>query len=500
MVHEVDKNEQTSKKPSWVRFGIVIILYLLFLLWVGSWRGLFLTPLIFDLYITRKINWTYWKQIKNPFLRSILGWVDALLFAMIALYFVNTYVFQNYQIPSSSLEKTLLVGDYLYVSKVSYGPRKPMTPLHLPFVQNTLPWGGKSYFSWPKWNYERALGLGHVKRGDIVVFNFPAGDTVASKYPASDVYSIAYYGGLERVTKGINIDSLTEAQQAALYKKAYHQGMELIKQSPAAYGELVIHPVDRRENYVKRCVAVSGDTLMIKGGLLYIDGKLSADAPNVQHNYFVQTQGMAIPEDMLTDLGISKEDRMHIDTNQGNMQQFMEQLGLNKKREDGLLAPVYHFPLTKKMRKVLEQNHRLTYRIVQEPDVYGGDVYPLNYDTHWTRDNYGPIYIPEAGSTIPLNYKNVAVYGRCIEAYEGHRLSEKSGVFYVDDQLATTYTFKMNYYWMMGDNRDNSADSRYWGFVPEDHVVGKPILVWLSIDKDTGKVRWDRLFKWVSNS
>nr|HXK76174.1 S26 family signal peptidase [Bacteroidaceae bacterium] len=174
MVHEVDKNEQTSKKPSWVRFGIVIILYLLFLLWVGSWRGLFLTPLIFDLYITRKINWTYWKQIKNPFLRSILGWVDALLFAMIALYFVNTYVFQNYQIPSSSLEKTLLVGDYLYVSKVSYGPRKPMTPLHLPFVQNTLPWGGKSYFSWPKWNYERALGLGHVKRGDIVVFNFPA--------------------------------------------------------------------------------------------------------------------------------------------------------------------------------------------------------------------------------------------------------------------------------------------------------------------------------------
>ncbi len=495
-----DREEQASRKPSWVRFGIVTALYLLFLLWVGSWRGLFLLPLIFDLYITRKINWGYWKQIKNPLLRGVLGWVDALLFAMVALYFVNTYVFQNYQIPSSSLEKTLLVGDYLYVSKVSYGPRKPMTPLHLPFVQNTMPWGGKSYFSWPKWDFERAPGLGDVERGDIVVFNFPAGDTVASNYPASDIYSIAYYAGLERVASGVVMDSLTEAQQAAIYKKAYAHGMDVVRKSPAAYGELVTHPVDRRENYVKRCVAIPGDTLSIKNGVMYIDGKVSPDAPKVQHNYFIQTQGMAIPDAMITDLGISQEDNVRIDINQGNMRQFAMQMGLNKQLDGGQLAPVYHFPLTMEIKNKLEQNHRLTYRVVQEPDVYGGEVYPLNYHTKWTRDNYGPIYIPKAGSTIELNYKNAAIYGRCIEAYEGHVLAEKEGQFYVDGVLATSYTFDMNYYWMMGDNRDNSADSRYWGFVPEDHVVGKPILVWLSIDKDTGKVRWDRLFKWVSNS
>ncbi|MDP0495342.1 MAG: S26 family signal peptidase, partial [Verrucomicrobiota bacterium JB024] len=292
-----------------------------------------------DLYITRKINWTYWKKIENPILRGILGWLDALLFAMVALYFVNTYVFQNYQIPSSSLEKTLLVGDYLYVSKVSYGPRKPMTPIHLPFVQNTMPWGGKSYFTWPKWDFERIAGLGEVERGDIVVFNFPAGDTVASNYPASDIYSMAYYAGLQRVASGVVMDSLTEAQQVALYKKAYSEGMQVVRKSPAAYGELVTHPVDRRENYVKRCVAVAGDTLSIKDGLLYIDGKLTPDAPKVQHNYFIQTQGMTIPDALMTDLGISQEDRVRIDLNQGGMSQLALQLGLDKKHEGGALAP-----------------------------------------------------------------------------------------------------------------------------------------------------------------
>lgn len=486
-------------KKQWIKFGIVTLLYLLFLVWVKSWLGLIVLPFIYDIYITKKIRWTWWKESKSTAVRSIMSWIDAIVFAAVAVYFVNIFLFQNYQIPSSSLEKTLLVGDYLYVSKLSYGPRVPNTPLSMPLTQHTLPWGGKSYLEWPKWEYKRVPGFGKVKRGDIVVFNFPAGDTVALANQMEDFYSIAYREG-QRLNPGkIDMDSLTREQQRKVYDLYYHTGRKHILDYPQYYGEVIVRPVDKRENYVKRCVGLPGDTLQIVDGQIYIDGELTVQPENVQFNYFVQTTGPQIPAEMFRELGISQDDQMLMGTQWAN---GLEQLGLNYRDKQGRLAPVYHLPLTQKMYDALASNKKLISHIMMEPEeIAAGQMYPLNLYTKWDRNNYGPIWIPKKGETVALNEETLPIYERCIEAYEGNKLERRPDGIYINGEKRDTYTFQLDYYWMMGDNRHNSADSRYWGFVPEDHVVGKPILVWLSLDKDRdwldGKIRWNRLFKWV---
>ena len=207
-----------ATRTQWIKCTIAILLYLAFLIWVRSWWGLIVVPFIFDIYITKKIPWSFWKKSKNPTVRSIMSWVDAIVFALVAVYFVNIYIFQNYQIPSSSLEKSLLVGDFLYVSKMSYGPRVPNTPLSMPLAQHTLPvLNTKSYIEWPQWKYKRVPGFGKVKLNDIVVFNFPAGDTVALNDQQRDFYSIAYGEGQRLYPKQIEMDSLTREQQRAVY-------------------------------------------------------------------------------------------------------------------------------------------------------------------------------------------------------------------------------------------------------------------------------------------
>ena len=454
----------------WIKAIIATLFYVLFIVWVGNYWWLLLLPFILDVYLTKFVPWTFWKMTKNKFLYSVMSWVDAIVFALVAVYFINTYLFQNYKIPTSSLEKSLLVGDYLLVDKVTYGPRVPMTPLSFPLAQHTLPiLNCKSYIETPSWDYRRLAGLDTIKELDIVVFNFPAGDTVAMKMQMPDYYTLCEYYGRENVWKNKDV-----------------------------FGEIDVRPVDRRENYVKRCVGLPGDSLQIIDGQIYINGKVQKNPTNLQKNYLVMTDGRKISEDQFKRLGVSVDDRMLINSwRNGEVILQNLQYPVN---EQNSYNPVYYLPLTVKALNMI-RNFPNVLEVIEDPDLFSHQVYPKAY-THWTRDDYGPIYIPRKGATVQVNMENYPLYERLIRTYEGNDLQVKDSTIYINGEVATEYTFKMNYYWMMGDNRHNSEDSRFWGYVPEDHIVGKPLFVWLSIDKDQpgfNSVRWNRFFKWVDD-
>ena len=471
-----------ATRAQWIKFAVTIVLYLAFLIWVKSWWGLIVVPFIFDLFISKKIPWAWWKESKNSMVRTVMSWVDAIVFALVAVYFVNIFVFQNYQIPSSSLEKSLLVGDFLFVSKMSYGPRVPNTPLSMPLTQHTMPiTNTKSYFEWPKWDYKRVPGFGKVKMNDIVVFNFPAGDTVSTAYQQTDFFTnMAINKGRQLYPSRVDMDSLSAEQRHMVYSLYYNAGSQYIKDHPEMYGDIIYRPVDRRENYVKRAVGLPGNTLQIKDREIYIDGQKQEAPEDIQFFYKVYGTGNNIPLDFFRDeLGLSMED----------LQGY----------EPG--ARLFALPLTKAAYDKLLGRKDLVTAIEPIQIEPTHDLYPQNMYTDWTVDNYGPIWIPAKGETIELTLENLPLYERPIVAYEGNQLEVKDGDIYINGEKTNQYTFGMDYYWMMGDNRHNSQDSRYWGFVPEDHVVGKPLVVWLSLDKDRGwfdgKIRWNRLFKWV---
>ena len=479
----IDKEkERINMKVQWIKFTVVAVLYLLFLYWVGSWWGLLVLPFIFDVYITKKIRWQWWRYADRP-VRFIMSWVDALVFALVAVYFINLFFFQNYVIPSSSLEKSLLTGDYLFVSKISYGPRKPNTPLTMPLTQHTLPvLNCKSYIEWPQWGYDRAPGLGKVKLNDIVVFNYPAGDSLctAEQWQAQDFYQMVYSFGhqiyQEQYPDPVDYRNLDAAARLKFFDYIYSIGRRYIAENPQLYGEVASRPVDRRENYVKRCVGLPGQTIQIKNRIVYVDGKPNKEPDNVQYTYYVKLK-TSLPDDLMKQLGISMEDLMSLN-------------------ERGYL------PLTAQAARILKSRRDIVESITLNTDATTEDIYPLNGATGWTRDNYGPVWIPKKGATINLTLDNIAIYERPIRVYEDHDLKISNGSIYIDGKLAKTYTFGMDYYWMMGDNRHNSLDSRYWGFVPEDHIVGKPIFIWWSSDPDRhglGGIRWNRLFRFVDN-
>ncbi|NLV53649.1 MAG: signal peptidase I [Bacteroidales bacterium] len=489
-----------NNKPAWagwkwVKFGVATVCYLAFLYWVESWWGLIVLPLIFDVYITKKINWTWWKELESDIARTIMSWVDAIVFALVAVYFVNNFFFQNYQIPSSSLEKTLMTGDFLLVSKMSYGPRIPQTPLTMPLTQHTIPMlNCKSYIEWPQWEYRRVKGFGKVEQGDIVVFNYPAGDTVAVAYNG-DYYSLCYTEGcVAAAEQGYQVpvlqDLSTEDQEKA-FNELYNVGKQIVAAKTNIYGNVIARPADRRENYVKRCVGLPGQTFQIKDKVIYTDGKKMETPTFVQFNYRVYTRNNQIlTDEMCEELNISDEDR------------------------DKILDRKNGIPLTRMAAEALRANKEFCDSVVEVKDNDWMSVtnaidhaytlvYPLNHQYGWTRDNYGPIWIPAKGESVKLTKENIAIYERPIRVYEKNQLEMKDGKIFINGKQTDSYTFKMDYYWMMGDNRHNSADSRYWGFVPEDHVVGKPLFIWLSLVTDRyGKshgVRWRRLFTWVDN-
>ena len=430
------------KKTRWLRFGIVALIYVLWTIWVGN-------PLLLlaDIYLTQFIPWGAWKGWKPGPMRTLMSWVDAIIYALVLVYFLFLFVGQNYQIPSSSLEKSLLTGDFLWVNKVTYGPRVPQTPLHFPLAQNTLPiLNCKSYIEHPQLDYHRLKGLRNVERMDIVVFNFPAGDTVALKMPNPDYYTLCQ-----------------------MY------GRDVVRNNKSQFGDIIYRPVDRRDNYVKRCLGLPGETLQIKDGIVYANGKAIPQPERVQYLYYVETDGTPITDELYDELGISNDDR-HGSGNQ------------------------YVLLLTQEMKKNLQSKPwvKMVERIQPDPSETI-TTYPVGVDYGWTRANYGPIWIPKKGAKVDLTLQNLPLYERCIRNYEGNTLEVKGNQILINGKPATSYTFKMDYYWMQGDNRDNSLDSRYWGFVPEDHIVGTPAIILISFDKDhtlfKGGIRWNRIFK-----
>ncbi len=473
-----------ATRRQWTWFTILSLLWIAFSFWAENlWLLLFIL-LFFDMYITKFIPWTWWKNSKNKAFRKTMEWVDAIVFALIAVYFINSFVFQNYQIPTPSLEKSLLVGDFLAVSKMSYGPRVPMTPLSFPLAQHTMPIiGGKSYFDKPQWKYRRLKGFGNVERNDIVVFNFPAGDTVAMNVQQADFYTLSKYDPM---------------------------GSAGVRNNPAKYGKIVFRPVDRRENYVKRCIGMPGETIQIKDDKVFINGKYLQNAENAEQNYMIQTDGALISESVFQELGVSKSDYLA----QNEYGEWFDK-AQDLSTIDTLVAKHYGFkfkngtygklyagiPLTNEMVNKLKLKPFILTVIKEKEEPGMSYYYPLNYETQWTRNNFGPLWIPKKGTTLTFDGNvafKVAAYERCIKNYEGNNFEYKNGKVFINGKQVNSYTFTMDYYFMMGDNRDNSADSRVWGFVPENHIVGKPVLIWLSLNKDkvwfNGKIRWNRIF------
>lgn len=384
------------------------------------------------------------KLYKKSTLRE---WVDAAVFAVVAATLIRTFIFEAYTIPTSSMEKTLLVNDFLFVSKSSYGPRIPNTPIAMPFVHHTMPFTGtKSYVEWIKIPYTRWFAK-PVKRNDAVVFNFPAGDTLTKEWDSQvPYYDLVRQMGRDRVWEEFTITT---------------------------------RPVDKRENYIKRCVGIAGDTIQIKSGILYVNGQPAFVSPTSATFYIVETNpGIMLDEEMLKAAGI----RLNMAAQEGTSVDFSTTTTAN----------VYHLNLTLGEVEIVKKipGVKSVTREISNDQT-------LPYDTaiaRWTADNFGPLWIPKKGATIKLTRENIALYERAIHVYENNSFEQRDGKVFINGVATDQYTFKMDYFWMMGDNRHKSQDSRFWGFVPEDHIVGKASLIFFSWENGP---RWKRIFKWI---
>ncbi|HEY5470715.1 MAG TPA: signal peptidase I [Bacteroidales bacterium] len=457
-------NEFFSKKH--IRFAIAAIIYLLIVIWIGNYWLLIGLGVIYDLYITEKVNWTFWKK-RNGKNSAFIEWLDALIFAVLAVTLINIFLFQNYRIPTPSMEKSLLVGDHLFVSKLAYGPRMPNTPIAFPFTQHTMPIiNTKSWSNLIIWPYKRLAGGGKVKNNDPIVFNFPAGDTVVVEEQATSYYEIVRRNARDLKMRDIYGGSKPKPD-------SYYSQMAR-KEVWDKY-TVIYRPVDRRDNYVKRCIGIPGDTVTIKAGVLYVNGKIVPDNGTQQTTYVVGTKGTTINPKAFERLGISKSDQSMVS------------------------GSAYYLPLTKGNAETISKfpNVSEVSQVVARAGEYAPHIFPYNPVYGWNEDNYGPIWMPVKGSTVQLDTANLCLYERIIDVYEENDLRVEGSTIFINNSPATSYTFKMGYYWMMGDNRHNSADSRYWGFVPEDHIVGTPKFIWLSLDKEAKglkSIRWSRMF------
>jgi signal peptidase I len=350
------------------------------------------------------------------------------------------------------MEKSMLVGDYLFVSKTAYGPKLPNTPLSFPFVHQSMPMTNhkvKSYVEWIKRPYKRLAGLTTVKNNDVVVFNFPEGDTVAVRFASNNYYELCRMYGRERV----NTDE-------------------------RSFGKIYSRPVDKKENYIKRCIAIGGDSIQIIDGQVYVNGAMQIEHDGRQYDYEVITNGSLFSSRVLDKLNVAKADR------------------------DMITGGRYRFPLNSQQVQEFKalKNVVSVKKLILPRGNYDVNIFPHSPIYPWNVDNFGPMYVPKEGATIEINLENLPLYKRIIDVYEGNDVSVKDNVIFINGQPANTYTFKLNYYWMMGDNRHKSADSRYWGFVPSDHIVGKASLIWMSLDKDKNfpsNIRFDRILKRV---
>ena len=405
-------------------------------------------PFIFFPFIVKDTPYQDPDKTTRPKKSKGREWFDAIVFAVVAALIIRTYVFEAFTIPTSSMEKSLCVGDYLIVSKIHYGPKRPNTPLSFPFVHNTLPFSTtkKSYLEWIKLPYHRYPGTSTIKRNDPIVFNYPAGDTVCDKFQSS----VSYY------------DLIRE------------YGRERVWNDPYNFGKVIAHPVDKRENYVKRLIGMPGDQLQITDGVVYINGEKGFQPENMQFRYIAKTTGNGITQRVLDKYHISEA---YKGANANEAILFISEKVAEELRQQPFITSVE--------RDITPAGQGTNFELFP----HRPDLYP------WNVDNFGPIWIPRKGETVKLTLENLPLYERIIHAYELHDLEVKGDQILIDGQPADSYTFAMDYYWMMGDNRHNSADSRYWGFVPENHIVGKAVFIWFSRDKNTGSIRWNRMFR-----
>ncbi|MBL8012101.1 MAG: signal peptidase I [Flavobacteriales bacterium] len=399
--------------------------------------------------------------------RGLLGqWGDAILFAVIVATVFRTFTFEAFTIPTPSMEKSLLVGDYLFVSKLSYGPRMPMTPLTFPFTHHTMPLTAStpSFVTWFSQPYRRLPGFGKPERGDAVVFNFPEGDTVVANFQNQSYYQLVRDHGREKIhDPGYRMLNMVDGQ---------------VRQMPT--GGILVRPLDKKENYIKRCVAVAGDTVEVRGGLVHINGVKQHVPEMAQYAYEFVLKDRFNERMLKEQYDISPDD-------------------LSPGENGGVSIPLTEANAAKlggfsNVASMTRQDH---------PKGYSSPYHKLPYFPNhpafdWTEDNFGPLWIPKAGATVALTLANLPLYERAIRVYEHNDLRVDGDRILINGAPATSYTFKQDYYWLMGDNRHRSQDARFWGFVPHDHVVGKAVLVWFTKDPYTG-IRWKRLFTVVRN-
>jgi signal peptidase I len=414
-------------------------------------------PFIYFPYLgfSKKEKWYGHEVLKHYHKPASREWIDAGVFAIVAATIIRTFVFEAYVIPTGSMEKTLLINDFLFVNKMSYGARIPQTPISFPFVHNTLPFSKTipSYIKQVQLPYKRLPAFTEVKRNDVVVFNFPAGDTIIN---------LPEYG------------SATPYYDVLRY--TFHGDRQALFSQPGQF-PILVHPMDKTDNYIKRCVGLSGDVIQVKNGSLFVNNQPAFIPPGSQTEYLVETNGTPIGEDFFTnELGMDLEnagDQIRVDNSKPNV------YVLNMTPEEA--GKVKKLPNIKTIAPYID------------PTV--GQTFPndeANYP--WTIDNFGPLQIPKKGDVLPLNPQTIAVYRRLIATYENNKLEEINGKYIINGKETTTYTTKLGYYWMMGDNRHRSQDSRFWGFVPETHIVGKASLIWFSWNKGP---RWKRLFNGI---
>ena len=433
----------------YVNFSIAVLLYSLFVLWIEVYWLLGGLLFITDYFVTRilPVPWIR-RLVRLPrVILELFDWFGAIASALLFVILLRTLFIEAYSIPTPSMEKTLLVGDYLFVSKLSYGPKIPMTPLAFPFTHNTIPFSKhkKSYSEKVRWKYRRLSGLHRVRNNDVVVFNFPEGDTLLVELPDQNYYSLIRNYGRKTILSQYSV---------------------------------ITHPPDKRENFVKRCIGIPGDRVEIRHSDIYINNHLQVDAPTLQYNYYVRTDGMNPAGGILEKMELEGSDRLYDPAQESFIIPLTSILADSLRKMSNIET----------VTRLENTNKKLSYF----------SFFPYSPEFEWTEDNFGPLIVPGKGITVKLSLTNLPLYKRIIEVYEGNDLMVRDSSIYINNELRNSYTFGMDYFFMLGDNRHNSADSRIWGFVPEDHIVGKAVFVWLSIDrsqKGFQRFRWNKMFK-----